>query len=101
MTSPLKPKQVASQENEVGFLDIGQNKEKKKPNEKGSQKKLARAQGPISGVVAIAQKEEIGTKRLRKIEKLEAKKVRRTKKNREDAPNGDVLIIDETAMAAR
>lgn len=54
MTSPLKPKQVASEKNEVAFLDIGQNKEEEKPNGKGSRKKLARAQGPASGVAAIA-----------------------------------------------
>ncbi|KAK9989560.1 hypothetical protein SO802_029799 [Lithocarpus litseifolius] len=77
-------------------LDLAKAKEKNK----GSWKKIARAQGPAGGVAAIAQKEEIGTKRLRKIEKLEAEEVRRTKKNREDASSGDVLMIDETAEAA-
>nr|POE68439.1 hypothetical protein CFP56_20747 [Quercus suber] len=99
--SPLKPKQVTSEEVVVGFLDVGQNEEKK-PNGKGSWKKLARAQGPAEGGAATAQKEEeVGKKRPRKIEKQEAEGVRKTKKKCEDASNGDVLMIDEMTMAAR
>ena len=44
VTSPLKPKHVISEEVVVGYMDVGLNEEKK-PNVRGSWKKLARAQG--------------------------------------------------------
>ena len=100
VTSPLKPKHVISEEVVVGYMDVGLNEEKK-PNVRGSWKKLARAQGLAESGTTTAQKEEeVGTKRTRKIEKKEAEEVRKKKKTHEDAPNGEVLMIDETAVGS-
>ena len=42
VTSPLKPKHDISEEDVVGYIDMGQSEEKK-PNARGSWKKLAKA----------------------------------------------------------
>ena len=56
VTSQLKPKGDKSEEAIVGYMDVGQSEEKK-PNARGSWKKVARAQGLIDSN-AVAQKEE-------------------------------------------
>ena len=57
------PTHVTSEEVVAGYMDVGQNEEKK-PNARGSWKKLARAQGLIEGGTTTTQKEEeAGTKR--------------------------------------
>ena len=100
VTSPLKPKGDKSEEAVVGYMDVGQSEERK-PNARGSWKKLARAQG-LTDSNAVAQKEEeVGTKRPRKTEKQGAEEVRKNKKKREEAPDSDLLMTTETAVTAR
>ena len=100
VTSPLKPKGDKSEEAVMGYMDVGQSEERK-PNARGSWKKIARAQG-LTDSNAVAQKEEeVGTKRSRKIEKQEAEEVRKNKKKREEAPDSDLLMTIETAVIAR
>ena len=67
VTRPLKSKQSTKAENEMGYLDMGQCKEKK-PKAKGRSKKFAREKGPTGDEVMLDHEGEIGFKGRGKLE---------------------------------
>ncbi|KAF3966006.1 hypothetical protein CMV_009853 [Castanea mollissima] len=79
VTSPLKSKQSTKTESEMGYLDMGQCKEKK-PKAKGRLKKLAREGGPTVDEVMLDHEGGIGLKRRGKLENLEEEEDRKLKK---------------------
>ena len=100
VTSPLKPKQSTKAESEMGYLDMGQCKEKK-PKTKGRLKKLARERGPSGDEVMLDREGEIGLKRKGKLEKLEGEEARTLKKKCVEVITSDTLVSAETAEAER
>ena len=100
VTSPLKPKQSTKAESEMGYLDMGQCKEKK-PKTKGRLKKLARERGPSGDEVMLDREGEIGLKRKGKLENLEGEEARTLKKKCVEVITSDALVSAETAEAER
>ena len=66
----------------------------KEESKKERNVKEAREHGPVDDTVMVAQESEIGTKRMSKIEALEAEEDRSLKKSRKDD-----LLIKESAVA--
>ncbi|KAL0011160.1 hypothetical protein SO802_006268 [Lithocarpus litseifolius] len=99
VTSPRKPKLGASAEEELGYLDMGQNKEKQ-PEEVRKWKKLARVQGPTEDAVMKGQETSVGGKRERRAEKREVDGERKAKRICERGVTNDAAASKETAVAA-
>ena len=100
VTSPLKSKQSTKAESEMGYLDMGQCKEKK-PKTKGRLKKLARERGPLGDEVMLDHEGEIGLKRKGKLETLEEEDDRKCKKKCVEVITSDILVPAEMAEAKR
>ena len=99
VTSPTKPKVGASADEDLGFLDMGQNKEKK-PTEGRKWKKLAREQGLTEDAVMKGQETGVGGKRGRRAKKKEVDGERKAKRRCERDLTNDAPASSETAVAA-
>ena len=100
VTSPLKPKQSTKAESEMGYLDMGQCKEKKHKS-KGRLKKLVREKGPPGDVVMLDHEGEIGLKHKGKLETLEEEEDRKRKRKCVEVITSYILVPAEMTEAER
>lgn len=100
--SPIKPKTEFHDEGIIGHLDLGPSSDGQKKG-KGELKKLAREQGPRGENSIMVQKGEVGTKRMGKIELLEAEENRVSKRvcGAKEVPTKNGNPINGSAVTAR
>ena len=99
ITSPMKPNIAIQMSEDIGYLDVAQNKERKQKR-KVSLKKMAREQSPAGDTVMKVQEYDVGSKRPNKEESLEIEEGRRQKKAREGPHTGNNVLTNEMAVAA-
>ena len=107
ITSPMKPNIAIQMFEDIGYLDVAQNKERKQKR-KVSLKKMAREQSPMGDTVMKVQEYNVGSKRPNKEESLEMDEGRKQKKAREgphkkarEGPyTGNNVLTNETVVAA-
>ena len=102
VTSPIKPKTDFHDVGIIGHLDFGPSCNGQKRG-KGRLKKLAREQGPRGESSIMDQEGAVGTKRMGKIEILEAEENRVNKKvcGAEEVPMKNGNSLTGSAVATR